>query len=46
MHYFLKICILADKKHENVEFTIYDSGDIFYKNDEGLIALNFTIMNL
>jgi phosphoenolpyruvate carboxykinase (ATP) len=40
---FLKnMCIQSDNVHDTVDFTIYDSSDITYRNNEGLIGLNLT----
>ena len=40
---FLKnMCIPSEEKHDSVDITIYDSSNIFYKDEEGLIALNFS----
>ena len=36
------MCIPSDNVHDTVDFTIYDSSDITYKNNEGLIGLNLT----
>lgn len=41
---FLKNMTIEPEKlnDDEIDFNIYDSSDIFYKNDEGLIALNLT----
>jgi phosphoenolpyruvate carboxykinase (ATP) len=42
--FFKNMTIPSEKNHEEdeIEFTIYDSGDIFHHDEEGFVGLNLT----